>query len=564
VSGTSFFLNDSEYVESEQILRDCDGSYVDALGRDRLLAYTATRGIKDLYFFATAIIGFGDFVPHLHEQMCRFSQQPRPRRKGYLIPRGHFKSSAITQTKPLWKAMADEDVRFGIFHEKATQAQQFLLKIKSDIETNPLLRALYPHRMPPNPMPKSWRWTQEAMLLPRVRTYPEPTFYAAGQGSALQGFHFTDMIWDDLIGEEAQGNPDVMQKVIDWMVRAESLSVTPETLHLDLIGTRWAYYDIYAWAGCDADETGSVAYTDMAWFKRAAIVNDEQGHPSPLFPERFSMESLLALKQKDVVSFSGQYMNQPTTGRTMEFSPAWLRYYRREVRNVDGMEQAVCALREYREEQDGSPSVPLSHMTILIQVDPGLGITEGRQKAIARHSRSAIIVVGLAWPRRIFVLHVWAEMEGATKLCEQILKFYVAYERQIKFVSIEKHSWTRMIRPTLLEEARKRNILLTDGKIHDFTKSSNVQKDVRVRSLQPFFAKGQMFLEEGMVELEREYRDFPMGKRRDIVDALSQGSSENLWRFPEDEEESPWDDNADNDSYEPSRLERGACASTGY
>jgi hypothetical protein len=562
VSGTSFFLTDSEYDDAEQILRDDPDSYVDALGRDRLLAYTATRGIRDLYFFATAIIGFSDFVPHLHEEMCRFSQQERPRRKGYLIPRGHFKSSAITQTKPTWKAMRDEDVRFGLFHEKATQSEQFLTKIKDDIEKNPLLRALYPHRMPPNPRPKNWRWTQEAILLPRTKNYPEPTIYAAGQGSALQGFHFTDMIWDDLIGEEAQGNPDVMQKVIDWMVRAESLSVTPETLHLDLIGTRWAYYDIYAWSGCDLEE-GS-AYSDMAWFKRSAIVNDDAGNPTPLFPERFSMESLLALKAKGIVTFSCQYMNQPVTGKTADFSPEWLRYYYRSERQINGLHQAVVVQREFREEQDGSPVVPLAHMTVLIQVDPGLGITEGRHKAVARHSRSAIIVVGLCWPRRVFVLHVWAEMEGTPKLCEQILKFYVAYERQVKFISIEKHSWTRMVRPALLEEARKRNIALTDGKIHDFTKSGNVQKDVRVRSLPPYFEAGRVFFAEGMEELEREYRDFPMGKSRDILDALSQGSSESLWRFPEDEEDSPWDDTADEAWREPGRLNQGACASTGY
>lgn len=551
-------LTEEEYTSCEEILRDSEGRKpAETLGRDRFLAWMATKGVKNLYFFNRAILGFAQMVPHLHGELCEFAQRKAPKRKGYLISRGHYKSSSITIGKNCHTLICDCNARIGIFHEKATQAEQFLSQIKHHFSQNPLLKALYPQRIP-RYTKKGWRWKTDSFDIPRDRQYPEPSIYAAGQGSALQGFHFTHMTWDDLIGEEASGNAEVMQKVIDWMTRAEALSVTPETLELDLIGTRWAYYDIYSWA---QDE----GYPDMEWFERSAIVKDEEGHDVPVFPEQFSIEALLAIKARDFVSFSCQYMNQPATGEKMEFDPSWLRYYRRTEKRIDDSEQGYLQQLEERDE-DTSPGVPLKHLTVFIHCDPGLGIVEGPKKAVSRHSHSAITVVGTAYPKRIYILETWKKREGIDEFIEQILRYFKAYERQLQWVTIEKHSWTRIVKAPLLQKAKDRGLELSEGRIRDYTGSANEKKDGRIRSLQPYFRHGQVFLDPAMVDLEKEYRDFPLGKGKDLLDALSQGPSGNYWVFTDEEEDDPWNDSAFRPDYDPEQkaLEEGRSAVTGY
>lgn len=546
-------MSPEELRQTEEVFRDLrpEQSQADAVGGERFMSYLATKGLDDLYFFNRCILGFKD-ATNVHREMCEFSQRPDVLRKGFLIPRSHMKSYMNTIGKRLWVAIKEPESRALILHEKAGTAEEFLSVIASHCMQNELLRALYPERVPPNPIPKGWKWKQDEIVLPRANHYPEPTIMALGVSAAMQGKHFTDATFDDLIGEEAAGNSELMQKMIDRLARIESISVVPSTWVLDVIGTRWAYWDIYQWMMDGGYET-------MQWFKRSAIVTDRNGNDVPLWPERFTMEGLMELRKRDFFTFSAQYMNEPVASRTSEFAPDWFRYYRKETNRGE----AIVIQDEVRE-GDGSADCKLANMTILMHVDPGLGITEGRQKAVARHSRSTIVVVGIAWPRRAFILHVWAEMEGLPELCNQILRFFRAYDRQIQCISIEKHSWTRMVKPTLLEEARKQSVLLTEGRIHDFTKSGNTQKDVRIRSLQPFFAKGMIFMERGMVELERELRDFPLGKTKDIIDALSQGSSENLWRFPEEEEASPWHENEDQPEEEMDKYLLGASPVCGY
>lgn len=546
-------LTEDEFRETEAILRDARADPArarDALG-DRFIPYIATKGLRSLYFFNRAILGYAQMVPHLHGELCRFAQGD-VLRKGYLIPRGHFKTSTITIGKTLHGILGDPDRRYAIIHEKATQAEQFLAEMQSHLAHNDLLKACYPERIPPY-QKRGWRWKIDSFNLPRPRSYPEATVYAAGQTSAFHGMHFTDMVWDDLIGEEAAASSENMQKVIDWMIRAEALSVVPSELRLDLIGTRWAYFDIYQWA---MDE----GYPSMEWFIRSAIETDDAGEEHILFPERFTMESLLEIKKRNFVMFMQQYQNQPATGETADFEPAWLRYYR-QTADKDGE-----AWLEQEEERDADTSlrVPLAKLDVYIHADPSLGITEGPQKAVARHSRSAIVVLGIAYPRRIYLLHVWAKRLGVDDFIDQLLRYFTAYDRQLAGFSVEKHSWTRIIKPALLQKANERGIPLTESRVKDYKGSANARKDGRIRALQPYFRGGQVFIERSSIDFEREYRDFPMGKQKDILDALAQGPD--YWRFPEDEEHDPWYDNAQGTLYDPaeSRQDLGASEVTGY
>lgn len=559
-------LTESEYRQTQEILASINQDPAKAavvLGRDRFLAYMATHARRDLYYFARAILGYSKMVPHLHLELCRFGQRTRRadgtplRRKGYLLPRGHYKSTCMTIARPMWELIRDANERIAIFHEKATQAQQFLSQIRHHFEQNVLLRELFPEVIPPHKQ-RGWRWTVEAINVRRPQEYPEPSIYAAGQGSALQGMHFTRIILDDLIGVEAAGNPEIMEKVIDWITHSDSLFVTPETGLLDLIGTRWAPRDIYSWA--------QEVRTDMEWFIRSAIIQETDPDTDvtrdvPLFPEEFSIEGLKQLAKEDFYVFSCQYLNLPTARADKELDPTWIRFYDKADVTENGATDAYCVQHE-RKEDEVNDKVRLRDLSVYIHCDPGIGMLEGHRKAEGRRSKSAITVVGIGHPRKIFMLHAWKQSCSTIQYIDQILRFFEAYQRQLNWITFESHSWTEIVRQGLLQRAAEREILLTAGRVVPYKKSANTKKEARIRKLQPYFARGQIFIEEGMMDLQREYRMFPLDPPWDLLDSLAQGPDS--WIFPEEgdspydeDDEEPWD--ALNETYK-----RGRTKSTGY
>lgn len=532
-------MNPEEYsktlaeLQGEQSLHNIASQ----LGRERLIAFVTTHGLEDTYFLGKHLLGYNKFTAKLHGELSDFLDAPSLR-KGILEPRGHYKSTAITITKNVQKALRDAEVRIGIFHEKALQAEGFLGVIQGHFTRNKLIRELYPERCPPIPVPRTWTWNKTHARLPRRGDYVEPTFFAAGQGSALQGFHFTDMTWDDLIGEEAAANPDLMEGVIDWMKKGESLSVTPHKLRLTLVGTRWAYSDIYSWA--------QENWPMMEWMIRSAIVSDELGNKSPLFPEEFTMEILNQLAKQDFYIFSCQYLNEPSNPVTQELKPEWLRYYHKATLEEQGTRTpyAYAQQNEVRP-SDKTDGARLSQMTVCIHCDPGIGATKGRTKPRDRASRSAIMVVGLAWPRKVFILHMYYKRVSVPEYIDAVLDYCYLYERELRLVSHEAHSWTNMVRDGLIKRAQERAAELTakTGRLHDaivtpsrvkeYKKSGYEIKETRIRGLTEWFSRGHIFIEEGEHEFERNYRNFPMGKRAwDDLDALAQGPD--YWEpFPE-------------------------------
>lgn len=502
----------------------------DILGRELFIAFITTHGYHNLYFFNKWILGYDKMVDHLHRELCEFAEDSTldpadepTKRHGYIIPRGHYKSTCISIGKATWKGIRREDMRLAIFHEKSKQAEGFLGVISAHFQRNKLIRALYPERCPPIPIPKEWKWTKSEINLPREKPEKETTFSAHGVGSAQQGFHYTDMVWDDLIGEEAAGNADVMDKVIDWMTKGESLSVTPHTLLLDLIGTRWAMEDIYSWA---------MDNMTMEWFHRSAVIEDE-GTPRPIFPEQFTMEILDELAKRDFFIFSCQYLNEPGSKDIQDFDLKDLRYYRKETRHEGSKHYGYASQDDFRPEQDLEDGAKLGSMVVLIHCDPGPGLTEGRAKRSNRHSKSAIMVVGLAYPRRVFLLERYCKRVAVDVYIDKICDYVEDYEDLLRWVTHEAHSWTRMVRINFIKRAQERGLPITEGRVKEYTRSASVAKETRIRGLQPWVKQGHLFIEHGQFSFEKGLASFPLGiSSRDDLDALAQGPD--YWDpFPE-------------------------------
>jgi hypothetical protein len=235
----------------------------------------AALGRSDLYFFSKGILGYRDMTRHCHGPMCTFLDQHPALHKLILHPRGTFKSSVGCIARRLQGVCRNVESRALIANETATNAEGFLGAIKQHAEGNRRFRALYSELIPPDT--RRVEWNQQELTFYRQGAYVEPTLSAIGMTGAWTSRHFNHITFDDPISEEAAKSELVMRDVITRISKVFSLMTNPDKDTFDLIGTRWAFFDVYSymteWLG-----------DDLARFARGALEDGES-----IFPELLSL-----------------------------------------------------------------------------------------------------------------------------------------------------------------------------------------------------------------------------------------------------------------------------------
>jgi phage terminase large subunit-like protein len=177
---------------------------------------------------------------------------------GYLDlwARDHRKSTIITFAKtvqdilashgdeplPAWHGM---EPTFGIFSHTRSIASEFVRQIKSELEQNITLKALFPDVLFDNPERDASRWSVQNGLTVRRRSNPKE---ATVEGWGLvdgqpTGKHFNILIYDDVVTKESVTGPEMIKKTTDsWEL---SLNLGDRNPRMRGIGTRYHFADTY-------------------------------------------------------------------------------------------------------------------------------------------------------------------------------------------------------------------------------------------------------------------------------------------------------------------------------
>lgn len=457
-------------------------------------------GLRDLYFFARGILGYRDIVPRVHRDLCAYMQQ-NDRRSLILMPRSHFKTT-VGLADVLRRVCADPNIRVLIANESAKNASSMLEEIKQHVTNNERFRRIYSKIIPKNV--NETTWSKEAILLPRTLIGREPTISTIGVGGAVVSAHFNFMHFDDLIGEEALHSPAVMNRAISWLNHSVSLLIKPEDDILRLVGTRWAYNDLYAHA---------IGNMGFEFFRRkAVVVNKATGKVEPLFKERFSLEFLASIMTADPSQWAAQYANDPSDVAFSDFQKHWLRYYTvapdGDIRwtDVDGSlhRQSVRDLRIY------------------VHVDPSVG-DEPSSDA------QAVMTVGVNKLGQAFVLEAWQVKVNPIQLVEKLFEVHERFDP--KLISIESTAYQKALKYFVDQEAKRRGVYL---RIENYLPSTRKSKEARIRgALQPYFSSGLVFLRNTQINLVEQYLAFGRTDDDHMMDALAQGPT--FWKAPRDD-----------------------------
>jgi hypothetical protein len=504
------------------------------------------KGLSSLYFFAYEICKYGTRVPMTepaHKLLCKIVERKTGVQaldtawvRKFEMPRGTGKTTVITQAYLLQRICRNPDISIMLVNENEGTAKAILSEIKTQIESNELLRVLFPEIVPDDFKDTTWSATQ--ITTKRTQGRKEPTIFVVGVGGTKTGMHPDVIFVDDMLSREAMESAragsvaDVMGQINRWLHQlVPLLSGSPER-ELTFIGTRWWHGDSYEHLEesfgygqepqhymlkaklSDGNVQRLPAYRvgDLVVFRRAAI---EDGQPAfvSLGGDKYGLEALAKLRLQDPELFAANYLNQPSDELTATFKESWLRFYDW----LDGESGDTIA---YNDVAGKRRTTDVRSLDVLAFVDPGgFGKNRGGDRA-----RAAIVVTGSTSESLHHILDLYSEKGTYVQAMQAFVGFVRRYNCRKAYV--ERAGQQIVFIDQLRHLCKKEGL----GVIIEEVTTGIKSKDDRILGLEEYFQRAQIYVGRGpkFEELRVQYSQFPKATRKDILDALSQAPGR--WR----------------------------------
>jgi predicted phage terminase large subunit-like protein len=273
----------------------------------------------DLYFLLRYICKREDLA---HQWILDRCDEVQSSPNGFLDlwARDHYKSSIITFGKTLQDILSDPEITIGIFSHTRPAAKAFLRQIKREVESNQLLKDLFPDILWRDPSKDSPGWSEDNGLVFKRKGNPkEATLEAWGLVDGQPtGRHFKLRVYDDVVSQEAASSEEMRRQTLSsWEL---SLNLGTRDGAERYIGTRYHFADVYA------TMIDRQAAKERRW---PAI--DPEGKPYLL------TSAQLADKRNKMgsITFSAQMLLDPLAASTVYFRREDLRFYK-DVRAQEG------------------------------------------------------------------------------------------------------------------------------------------------------------------------------------------------------------------------------------
>ena len=478
------------------------------------------------------------------------------------MPRDHFKSTIAGEGMPMWRVLplatqdidlflqlgySDEFIRHMLamhdctkrnllVSENITNAAKLGSKIRRHYESNDIYRTLFPETLPTS----AERWTDFSL---QVRSpqgaspHGEGTFDFIGVGGASQSRHYNGMIIeDDLVGKKAVESVSVMEKTIEYHKLVSALFDQPDPDHEGdelVIGNRWGYRDL---------NSHIREHEHFRFQTHSALGGCCASHPqdTAIFPERFSVEKLLALKQRfGNYSFSCQFLNNPCAPEDAEFNESDINWY--EFYRTGNINDGSLMIRHEVKNGITRPDLHYRKLDVAIACDPTHTST-GR-------CRHAIVVLGMSpaddspsssagllsgsnlrgvgsgtTGNNYYLLESWAEASSHETFFNKI--YEIAQRWRVHNVGFETCAGQSLALPHFkyLNTVKPWQLRITSlkGEVEGPDGEITTKKEWRIRNtLGPIIEFGRFFMRRRQQDVLNELITFPRGKYCDQIDAMA-------------------------------------------
>lgn len=414
-----------------------------------------------------------------------------------LWARGHGKSSIITFGLTLQDILRNPEVTVGIFSHTRPNAKAFLKQLKLEMETNELLKTLFPDVLWQEPEKEAPTWSLDLGIVVRRQGNPkEMTVEASGLVDGQPtGKHYALMVYDDVVTRESVTTPEqIATTTAAWEL---SLNLASRPVRIRYIGTRYHANDTYR-AILDRGAA-------LPRVHKATADGSPDGRPVWLTRE----ENERKRREMGPYTYACQMLQDPLADNAQGFREDWLRYYDGELRTAG--------------------------MNLYLLVDPA-----SEKKDTSDYTVMA--VVGLAPDGNYYLVDLIRDRLNLTERGERLFGLMAKYPRIIK-VGYEKYGLqadVEFIRYLQNERNRRFPVVELGGQ---------TPKPDRIRRLVPVFEQGRMWLPRRLLSVDwekrshdlvqdfirDEYLSFPVSTHDDMMDALSRVLDEGLraaWPAP--------------------------------
>jgi phage terminase large subunit-like protein len=420
----------------------------------------------------------------VHKDLCRFLRSSKNLGTNALImvPRYHLKTQIATIYYRIWRLLHDPDLCSLIVSGTLELSKSTARAVRHELQNNENLRNLYVHILP------DWifndrknKWSETQFNVARNKNYPQCTIEAVGVEATVTGKHFGEITMDDIVTPENSTTPEQCQKVIQAYKYFCSI-INPKCGRFVVVGTPYTDNDLYSYI-----RDPSVVRNFRTFIRP---VYDSLG--DPIWPGMYDREKLQEIaSQQGIYTFNTQYLLDPVPEEMMEFKKQWLQIYRDLPKDVNGNDITT---------------------TRYVIVDP---ITAKPTSSTSK-DRGVVLVVGVDKAGTWYVLDY--KLYDRAKEAELFHGIFEKCDRwSTSNVGWETVAYQLQGRYNLEEEAKRtgRRLRITE------LRPGHTKKDVRIRSLIPYFERGQIFIKPWMSELLHELYRFPHGETKDILDALA-------------------------------------------
>jgi len=222
-----------------------------------------------------------------------------------MAPRGHFKTSILSVSFPLWIMFREKKPKiFVILSATLDQSSEIMRMIKSKIEETPALsEVLEPENK------HSTKWTET-----EIETKNKHRVICSPLNDSVRGKHPNYFILDDILKGEVATDVETTKRVFYSVVFPAAQAKRGKLI---VVGTPISFVDLL-------NELSQPDKSQDFDFHRysAVVFNPDGSWKEPVFPEHFSIEQLQAIRRTMPAHlFAREYMCEPISGESSAFPP---------------------------------------------------------------------------------------------------------------------------------------------------------------------------------------------------------------------------------------------------
>jgi len=437
---------------------------------------------NDLFFLLVFLCRRRDLIhPWIYERV----REVEAASDGHLDlwAREHGKSSIITFGATLQEILCDPEVTVGIFSHTRPIAKAFLKQLKVELESNELLKALFPDILWQEPKKQAPTWSLDLGIVVKRKGNPKEMTVEAwglvdGQPTSK---HYSLQVYDDVVTLESVTSPEMIAKTTEaWEI---SLNLSSRPARRRYVGTRYHANDTYR----------TMIEREAAIPRLYAATHDGTLEGRPVWLSRQELDD--KRRSMGPYVFACQMLMNPLADKAQGFAHDWLEFY------------------------DGS--LKTGQMNIYILVDPA-----GEKKKSSDYTVMAVI--GLAPDQNYYLLDLVRDRLSLTERGKTLFDLVIKWPGCIR-VGYEKYGLQADIEfIRFLQNQRNHRFPIVEL-------GGPMPKPDRIRRLVPVFEQRRFWLPRRLIYVDwegkvhdlvadfiaDEYDAFPVSTHDDILDATS-------------------------------------------